>query len=150
MPQHRTRPGVEYRGRWFALDRQGYYRHTSRGQTRLLHREVYAHEVGPVPPGHEIHHRDTDKSNNDPSNLVALTPAAHRKAHGARGGASSWDPETRGRERRAAWERRQPRPITCAWCGVEFLSTGMRARFCSRRHYDAARYAALHPRSDDP
>lgn len=43
-----------------------------------LHREVYRREVGPIPPGYEIHHLDSDTGNNTPSNLVALTRAEHR------------------------------------------------------------------------
>jgi hypothetical protein len=32
----------------------------------------------------QIHHRDGDRTNNDPANLVAMTAADHSTAHGAR------------------------------------------------------------------
>lgn len=34
-----------------------------------------------IPKGHEIHHIDVDPSNNDPSNLIALTKKQHYEVH---------------------------------------------------------------------
>lgn len=42
-----------------------------------LHREVYKREIGPIPDGFHVHHKDSDTSNNEPANLVALHPADH-------------------------------------------------------------------------
>lgn len=42
-----------------------------------LHREVYKDHHGPIPEGWHVHHADSDTSNNDPENLVALPPGEH-------------------------------------------------------------------------
>jgi hypothetical protein len=38
--------------------------------------------VHPAPPGHDVHHKDDNKENNDPMNLVHLPHAAHSKITG--------------------------------------------------------------------
>lgn len=48
---------------------------------RSVHRRVYEREVGPIPPGFEVHHRDTNPLNNHPRNLQCVTPAEHREIH---------------------------------------------------------------------
>lgn len=50
--------------------------HIARG-VEALHREVYKDAHGPIPPGYHVHHIDSDTSNNDPGNLVALPPGEH-------------------------------------------------------------------------
>lgn len=42
-----------------------------------LHREVHKREIGPIPDGWHVHHRDSDINNNEPANLVALPPGEH-------------------------------------------------------------------------
>lgn len=45
--------------------------------------EEYEHRVVMGrPAGMHVHHRDEDKVNNDPSNLVVLTPEEHAQLHG--------------------------------------------------------------------
>lgn len=44
-------------------------------------RDVWEKEVGPIPEGFHIHHVDGDHTNNDVSNLVALSPRAHAHLH---------------------------------------------------------------------
>ena len=39
------------------------------------------HHGRPVPPGHDIHHRDGDKLNNDISNLQLVTKLEHKRIH---------------------------------------------------------------------
>lgn len=73
-------PTISYRGDTFAPDPDGYYRRTG-GDRRYLHQLVWEDHNGPIPPEHEIHHGDEDKSNDDPSNLFCLTPSAHGQAH---------------------------------------------------------------------
>lgn len=46
-----------------------------------LHRAIWRHHNGPIPDGHDIHHRDGDWNNNDISNLECITKADHYKQH---------------------------------------------------------------------
>lgn len=48
------------------------------GVTVLEHR-VFNGQV--VPPGVHVHHIDHDRTNNDPSNLMLVTPSQHRALH---------------------------------------------------------------------
>jgi hypothetical protein len=50
-------------------------------QYRYIARRVWTKLFGPIPPGHEIHHRDNDDINNDPSNLQLMSYAEHRAWH---------------------------------------------------------------------
>jgi hypothetical protein len=57
-----------------------------------LHREVYRRELGieSIPVGIHIHHRDCNPRNNDPENLVGLTPSDHKWLHKQYGNATLW------------------------------------------------------------
>lgn len=48
---------------------------------KILHREIYSHHNGEIPEGYVIHHVDFDPSNNDSTNLLALTQSAHITLH---------------------------------------------------------------------
>jgi hypothetical protein len=115
----------------------GYYRNSKTG---LLHREIWIVHNGPVPPGHQVHHKDHDRGNNRIGNLEPLTPTEHERKHRSpRRGFRAWTPAERGAHTRAMWSARTSRLVTCAGCGETFTSTGMRAAYCSkpcrRRHY---------------
>src|SRR4249920_1704457 len=61
----------------FAGDRYylcGKYFQNVRGR---LHLAVWRLHRGEVPPGHHIHHKDDDRSNNDLENLECLTVQEH-------------------------------------------------------------------------
>ncbi len=59
---------------------KGYRRNNRTGI--FEHVEVWEREHGrPVPHGHDVHHIDHDKLNNDPGNLVAVTPTDHKRLH---------------------------------------------------------------------
>lgn len=48
---------------------------------KLLHRLIYEEVFGSIPKGFCIHHKDGDKTNNNPSNLMLLTKSNHHKLH---------------------------------------------------------------------
>ena len=51
-----------------------------------LHRAVMERELGRyLEPEEQVDHKDGDKSNNDPSNLVLVTRGPHQKDHVGRG-----------------------------------------------------------------
>jgi hypothetical protein len=60
-----------------------YYRHTSKKfkGSWILHRTVWAYHNGEIPKGLQVHHKDTNPSNNQIENLVLLTQGAHLAEH---------------------------------------------------------------------
>lgn len=103
------------------------YHRNRRGQ--LLHREVYRAAHGPIGPGVQVHHIDGDKKNWRLANLVALSTKDHRAEH-ERTGWAAWSTERRKANSADAWKAREPQLVACRICGSEFLSTGMRAKYC--------------------
>ena len=73
---------IEYNSRNYTLSDVGYYRCTV-GDRHYLHRKVYEDSFGSIPDGWDVHHRDHDKANNEPSNLIALNKADHTRLHAA-------------------------------------------------------------------
>lgn len=139
MPAPVKRLWVEFNGERYYRDNDGYYKSSRSRGRHLLHRDIWEAANGPIPPGHEIHHRDHDRGNNDPANLTAVTRAHHLQAHGGARGYYAWSAEERSARSKVLWTQRQPRTVTCLACGVEFQSVGMRATFCTkpcrRRYY---------------
>lgn len=52
-----------------------------RPKIRYLHHVVASAWLGPKPLGHHVHHKDEDKFNNHPSNLVFVEAKRHRAMH---------------------------------------------------------------------
>lgn len=73
-------PTVTYLGDTYTPDPDGYFRKTN-GDRKWLHHAVWEHHRGPIPAGHDIHHRDENKANNAPENLECLTPTDHGCIH---------------------------------------------------------------------
>ena len=48
---------------------------------RKRYRHIYEAAYGPIPEGYHIHHIDGNHQNNDPSNLMAVTPEEHARLH---------------------------------------------------------------------
>jgi len=46
-----------------------------------VHRREWQARYGTVPRGHEVHHVDSDKTNNEIGNLLLLSASAHRRIH---------------------------------------------------------------------
>ena len=132
---------VWWRGNRYGIDEfwSNYYSRKDRNQRRfLLHREIYEAHHGPIPEGFIVHHRNHDKYDNQPENLVVISRGEHNneEGHGTdklRAYVESHTPEEWGqRTKDLLWSKRQPRDVTCATCGVVFRSTGMRAKFCDK------------------
>ena len=62
--------------------KDGYYQISSGiHQGKLLHRLIYEENFGPIPEGFHVHHRDMNKENLDPNNLILLSKSNHHKLH---------------------------------------------------------------------
>ena len=131
---------------------RSYYRpsgdHIENG-VEALHREVYKDHFGEIPDGHVVHHIDGDSTNNDPSNLEAVTPEEHIELHDwtdsdpptpqAVEAAAEWHRSEEGREwHRQHWEESladqfDPVERECDYCGSSFedRSPDGKGRFCS-------------------
>lgn len=136
MPQRRTRPHVEFGGRSYALDVDGYWKTAKvRGhKQRLLHRDIWEVAKGrPIPDGWHVHHDDENKANNDPTNLVAMPASKHAAHHAPDRGWSAWTAEQRSDARRRDRATREPTERVCQnpECAAGFASTGQRAKYCT-------------------
>lgn len=74
---------IIYDNRKFTLESRWkkYYGGRVDGVRWALHRYKYTKEVGPIPEGWHIHHKDYNPHNNDISNLQALSPEDHAAFH---------------------------------------------------------------------
>lgn len=119
---------------------------------KRLHRAVWEHHRGPVPPGHHVHHVDGDPGNNAIENLECITAAVHLGEHGrtipperrarlaellaaGRPAASAWHRSEEGR----AWHAENGRRVAakrvehdcvCSVCGGAFRSKTASAKVC--------------------
>ena len=67
----------EFDGRRYRLSGRYYRRDCwGRGGPSNLHRAVWEHHHGPIPPGYHVHHRDGDGLNNDLANLELVPCSA--------------------------------------------------------------------------
>ena len=138
-----------YCGYRFRRDpKTGYFlctKKTDIGRRERLHCFVYrrAHGLAILPEGYQVHHKDTDKNNNEPDNLELLPSGEHQRLHGAGltdaerqarrenllrtavQTAREWHHTEQGREwhrehGKIAMEHRKPRQYTCANCCASF------------------------------
>ena len=73
------------RGGPLHADGRGYLNTLDReGGTCGIHRGCWEACRGSIPNGHVIHHRDSDRQNNNPENLECLTHSQHIRLHIAR------------------------------------------------------------------
>lgn len=59
----------------------GYRKRMGRHEHRVVAEQILGR---PLLPGEIVHHRDHDKTNNDPSNLEVMTQSDHIRLHGPR------------------------------------------------------------------
>jgi hypothetical protein len=106
-----------------AVQSKGYALIYVDGKRMLLHRHVYETEVGPIPPGRQIHHVCGNTRCINPDHLVALSPGEHRAAHGQE------------------YRKAHPR---CRVCGADEWYAEGRGRKCApcKRKRENERYAA--------
>jgi hypothetical protein len=75
---------IELDGMKFYKDNKGYYRTAKIKNSERIRLHVYIYEKAnniKVPKDYDIHHKDLNKSNNEPSNLAMMTHSEHRKLH---------------------------------------------------------------------
>ena len=106
MIEHIDDKHVKFNGHIYYEAKGYYFRHEP------LHVAIYeAYNGQIVPPGYQVHHKDLNKSNNDPSNLQMMTRAEHSKLHNKVG---------------------KSRKVICKNCGKEFIATNKGNRlFCT-------------------
>jgi uncharacterized protein YbdZ (MbtH family) len=73
-------PSQEYDGKKFTLRNHGYYAMTTNDRC-LMHRYVWQKEVGEIPNGWDIHHKNEIKSDNRIENLECLPKAEHTRKY---------------------------------------------------------------------
>ncbi len=75
-------PFIVYGDKKFTISKDGYYRSTiDRKRHVSLHRYKWEKEIGDIPAGYDIHHRDGNKLNNEISNLECLPKSEHTKLY---------------------------------------------------------------------
>lgn len=150
-----------FNGETFTRDENtGYYLTTQNNLRagRRLHRVVWEYHNCPIPKGHDIHHIDRDKGNNEISNLMLMTAKEHKELHGiemteeekewrrknleinARPKAAEWHKTEEGKE----WHKKRyeetkdllhkNKTFVCEMCGNGFeAEDNGRNRFCSAK-----------------
>lgn len=114
----RRRLVTVYRGVIFRLYPESgkqYYSGTVAGRYIELHRYIWECEVGPVPTGYHVHHRDADTQNNAVGNLECIPASEHIRRH------------------KIHLAERPKKPATCIICGAGYVTTRPgRSEVCSR------------------
>ena len=101
-----------FNGVVYTKDRTGHYR-----ATYHIHRVAWCYYNGEIPYRHEIHHADTNPSNNAIDNLRCLTKSEHQKLHKPKGEPAAhrtWNTES-----------------ICPQCGKTFYNSQSHRIYCS-------------------
>ena len=113
----------------------GYF--SSKNPYKQLHRAILEDHLGVIiPPGYDVHHKDENSMNNDPSNLVMLLKADHMRLHMLKrsyvgnicvGCGKQFQCRsdinkkycTKSCREKIAWQKNKIK-LNCLFCGVEF------------------------------
>lgn len=168
-----AREFVLYGGRKFWLQTTGRYFQSGvkTDPERLLHRQIWIDNFGPIPAGFEVHHKDEDWRNNDPLNLELKDGAGHRSHHAKkrwedptmaakmRAGlanaikaAPAWHATDAGREWHRqnsvqAWKKKDWHLVGCTVCKAEYRTPFPdRSLYCTK----ACENTAVRARHQEP
>lgn len=89
------RPDQEYDGKKFTLRNNGYFALTT-GNRCLMHRYMWEKEVGKIPDGWDIHHKNEKKWDNRIENFECLPKSEHTRLYSPHN-----NQHTKGRKREA-------------------------------------------------
>jgi len=140
---------LAYGKKWLKRSDGYYYRRYRVGPrkankkvTEYLHREIYLREVGQIPDGWLVHHRDEDKGNNDVSNLELMSRPDHNVFHSTGRPTTDKQKQAARENRSNEWAKQAWFPCVCEWCGKDFQSRNMseKPRFCNTKCRDKSRY----------
>jgi|ERR1700734_935606 len=73
-------PFIIFGGKKYTIRACGYYGMTN-GSRHYLHRDVWESIHGPIPPDHDVHHKNEDVSDNRIENLEMMRKADHARHH---------------------------------------------------------------------
>ncbi len=131
--------------------KQPYYYATVKQRKQSLHRYMYECEVGKIPEGYHIHHKDENPYNNTIDNFELIDGSEHLSMHSkkrdratmlrlaetGREYAKEWHGSPEGIE----WHKNHAKAIgfghltygdhNCEYCGTTFLRKQANGRFCS-------------------
>lgn len=149
VPWHRYPDAEKYSDRY-------YYKGVIEGRQNYLHRQIWEDTYGEIPPGHEIHHKDGNPSNNWPWNLECLSKGEHSRLHrlldgilGTRGSHTEEHrrkialavseyaktpegQEVRSRGGKTSLAQRPELGKVCEFCGTDFTTKQSNAKWCSK------------------
>lgn len=166
---------VEFNGVFYRRYPESPRKHLQRYYVRsggrgFLHRDIWEYHRGPIPAGHQIHHKDGNHLNNSIENLECISRKAHEAAHSkerrifgrsdeqqahlarARAKSAAWHSSPEGIEwhrqhGKDAWKGRRSYALICRQCASTFQSLLSTARYCSKSCQNKA-WRAAHPEYD--
>jgi endogenous inhibitor of DNA gyrase (YacG/DUF329 family) len=152
---------TEFNGRLYRRYPDSPHSHLQRYYSRagghnFLHRDVWEHFYGAIPPGHHIHHKNGNHLDNSIENLECLSCEEHHAKHfegrrergrspkqlahlkSIQKKAIAWHKSEEGRawhslHAEQAYANRTTHTLACQECGESFKSKFSNAQFCSRR-----------------